>query len=252
MITTDRKSETPKQRAAFESVRNAERGYARQLRQIARHVGQIIKSFSHGGVVNTEEVYRYLTRYAELIRPWAHSAGKRMIAEVNRRDDRAWATYARTMGIETRKILEGPIGNDLRGFLDTQVDLITSLPREAAQRVHDITVGNLYENLRGKALFQEIMRTGEVTESRATLIARTETARTATAMTMVRASRIGSTQYVWRTSKDRRVRESHRKMEGRVCDWANPPEVEPGMHYHAGMVWNCRCFPEPIIPQDLD
>jgi uncharacterized protein with gpF-like domain len=45
-------------------------------------------------------------------------------------------------------------------------------------------------------------------------------------------------------------------MEGVLVNWKNPPSPEelagePSVgKYHAGCIWNCRCYPEPII--DLD
>ena len=89
--------------------------------------------------------------------------------------------------------------------------------------------------------------TGKVTESRAKLIARTEIARTSNGLTMARATHIGVTHYVWRSSQDGSVRESHKKMNGSIIPFDHPPEVEPGERYHAGMIYNCRCFMEPIL-----
>src|SRR6185437_1153848 len=97
----------------------------------------------------------------------------------------------------------------------------------------------------------EIMRGGEVSKSKATLIARTETGRALTALTQARAETVGSTSYVWRTVKDSDVRLSHKQMEGKVVDWDSPPTLD-GLTGHAGSLPNCRCFAEPIIPMPTE
>ena len=134
--------------------------------------------------------------------------------------------------------------------LNDQVTLIKSLPLEAAQRVHDLTILGLSDSTRAKEIAKEIYDTGKVTRSRATMIARTEVGRTATELTKVRAQAAGITHYIWRTSGDSDVRKSHRKMNGKVIAFSKAPEVDPGKHYHAGSFPNCRCYPEPIIPED--
>jgi len=179
--------------------------------------------------------------------------GEESLTEIGRRDTRAWEQYSRQMGMAMREeLVSSSTGVVLRAALARQVDLITSLPTVAAQRVHDLTVENLAQSKRPAQIAEEIMKTGQVTKSRATLIARTEVARTASELTEARAVAVGSTHYIWRGVRDKRERDSHWHMEGRVCEWANPPEVEPGKRYHAGRIYNCRCWPEPIVPLDDD
>ena len=92
-------------------------------------------------------------------------------------------------------------------------------------------------------------------EIRAMLIARTEVARTSSTFVQQRARAIGATQYIWRTARDSDVRPGHKKMEGVVCDFSNPPEIDEGspgkprlMRHGPGEVWNCRCHHEVLIP----
>ena len=49
---------------------------------------------------------------------------------------------------------------------------------------------------------------------------------------------------------DSAVRPGHAAMEGKVCEWNNPPAVREGeriVYHHAGSWWGCRCRAEPII-----
>ena len=85
--------------------------------------------------------------------------------------------------------------------------------------------------------------------NRATLIARTETARTASVLVQARAEHIGVTHYQWQAVMDARTRASHAKLDGKVFAWAVAPLSDPPDHYaHPGQIWNCRCVALPILP----
>lgn len=255
VISLDARRDRYQTRYAFERVRRADSYYGVQLRKIAKHIDDIIRGFDHPLEPEQEiELQRALERYADLLRPWARNVGRRMVFEVARRDERAWATYTRNMSKALqREIQDTPIGEELRRFLEDQVVLITSLPIEAGRRVHELTMQSRITGARIPDLVDDIMRTGQVTKSRATLIARTETARTAAGLTMVRAKSIGSEGYIWRTVRDEDVRKRHRALEGKFIRWDSPPIAgERGERAHAGMIYNCRCFPEVVIPDRLD
>jgi SPP1 gp7 family putative phage head morphogenesis protein len=234
----------------FAKARRAEHQYGLQLRKIARHVADLVGGFDFGEPAVTDLVDRALRRYSEVLRPWAESVGKRMLADVGQRDAMAWAELSKQMGRALRReITTAPTGVVMQAALARQVTLITSLPLEAAQRVHRLTTEGIVQGTRAKEIAAEIGRTGEVTASRAMLIARTEVSRTATLLTQARAQHIGSTAYTWRTSHDGDVRPSHKKMEGKVVLWADEPVLDK-LRGHAGCLPSCRCYPEPQIPND--
>lgn len=247
----DRRTETLREKRSFESVRKAETFYARHLRMIARHVGSIINAYTPLDATAMPEMSRALAQYAAAIAPWARTTAARMLADVKRRDEAVWASWSREMGRSLREeIQNAPTGELMRRRLEEQVSLITSLPLEAGQRVHDLTIKGLSNSTRASAYVEAIQRSGHVAASRAELIARTETARTASELTQARAVHIGSDGYIWRTARDRRVRDLHRKLQGRFVAWDDPPVAgENGEHAHAGQIYNCRCYPEPVIPE---
>lgn len=131
-----------------------------------------------------------------------------------------------------------------------QVTLIKSLPLQAAQRIQDLATGTIYSGARTDEIVKEILKTGEVTEARARLIARTETSRAASNLLEARARYVGSEGYIWHTVKDMRVRHSHEEMEGKYVRWSEPPTLD-GLTGHAGTTPNCRCWAEPVLP-DMD
>ena len=178
------------------------------------------------------------------------SAG-RMLADVSNRDAKAWAEHSRELSVGIRKELaNAPVGNVYDDLMREQVRLIKSIPLEAAQRVHDIATGMIYTGERPAKLIEEILRTTEVTEARARVIARTETGRAASNFMQARAQHVGSEGYLWRGALDFKERESHREMEGKYVRWTSPPTLD-GLTGHAGCLPNCRCWAEPVLP-DLE
>lgn len=241
---------TPRsRRSPFEKSARVERMYAQALRGVAREVGRLVSGFDQDAPLFDVLVRQALERYAELLKPWAQATASRVVQAINMQDEQAWAKQAQQMSRALRKELESaPTGEALKRFMAENVDLITSLPREAAERVHKLTQEGLMHSTRAKDIAAEILKTGDVTQSRAMLIARTEVARTASALSMVRAQHIGCTHYVWRTSRDGDVRQSHKDMEGKVIAFNAPPTLSDGTTTHAGQIYNCRCWPEIIVP----
>jgi SPP1 gp7 family putative phage head morphogenesis protein len=231
----------PKNRLAPPKVGRAERDFLRALRQVAAHAGRLAAAEKLG----------LLRAYAAALRPWAVSAVRRMLGEVDARDRDSWRGLGTAISAQLhREVRNTPLGAVLRGLMAEQVGLIESLPLEAAQRVHRLTLKGLENSVRAAEVAEEIKRSSEVTEARAVLIARTEVARTASVLAEARSRQAGITHYRWQTSKDADVRPGHREMQGKVCRWDDPPAVNEGgriMYHHPGRIWNCRCWPEPLV-----
>lgn len=262
-----RKPESQAERRAFNSVRKAEVQYGIALKSVAHHVGQMLKSFDPGDPASMTMFEALLTRYSDAIKPWAAATAKRMLVDVSRRDDAVWNDLAKDMSRSLREeVRKAPTGEMLRKLLDEQVDLITSLPRTAAQRVHKLVLEGQEEGTRAAEIAAEIMRTGHVTKSRAMLIARTEVARASSGLVQARSVYVGSEGYIWRSAEDSDVRPalslpakvrakfvgSHRFLNGKFIRWDQPPvSGQRGERAHAGCIYNCRCYPEPVIPDAL-
>ncbi|MDE3320734.1 phage minor head protein [Acinetobacter nosocomialis] len=191
-----------------------------------------------------------LNEYANTLQFWAQNAAGRIIADVALRDEKTWLIYAKDLSRGVREqIRNTDTGAVYQQLLNDQVRLITSLPLGAAQRIQDLSTRSLIEGARSSEIAGLIMATGHVTKSRANTIARTEVSRASCIFTQARAENLGSEGYTWRTSEDGDVRPSHKKMNGKFVYWGNPPTLD-GMDGHAGCLPNCRCYPEPVIPED--
>jgi SPP1 gp7 family putative phage head morphogenesis protein len=240
--------------SAFAKARIAESGYARHLRALSRHIGELVRSIydAERPAESAAEAAEALRRYAKLIDPWARAVGRRMLVDVSARDATAWRRLSREIGARFADEVLGDTATSalIRERLDEQVRLITSLPEEAASRVMALAREGLTTGRRADQLREDILRTGQVTVSRANLIARTETGRAASEVTRARAEFIGSDGYIWRTAHDADVRERHRELEGTFHRWDDPPIAgESGERAHPGAIYNCRCHPEPIVPR---
>ncbi|WP_228146186.1 phage minor head protein [Acinetobacter sp. ANC 4648] len=230
-----------------------EKKYGQQLRKISGYIDSIIKGFD----VTDETVYpsivTALRKYAESLDVWAVNASSRILMDVALRDEKTWLIYATDMSIGVKhQIRNTDVGAVMQKLLADQVGLIKSLPLNAAQRVHDLATRAVIEGGRADEISGLIMAIGGVTKARANTIARTEISRATTAFTEARAKDLGSDGYIWRSSEDSDVRDEHKKLNGQFFKWSEPPiaDERSGTRAHAGCIWNCRCYPEPVIPED--
>lgn len=227
----------------FKAPKTAEAEYNRQLRSVAKQIAHIIKLYQTGATL-LPGLTPALALYAEQLMPWAARVAERMLESVGRTNSRHWKAEMKQLGKDLRA---DPNVLVAKGLQAEQVALITSLPLEAGTRAQTLAQQAATGGRRADEIAAEIARSGEVTASRATLIARTEVARANSMITQARAASVGATKYIWRTADDEAVRESHAEMEGVVCDWDDPPTLSDGTTTHAGQIYNCRCYPEPII-----
>lgn len=240
-------------RSRWEQARVAERSYSQRLISVAKQVEQIIGGFAPDGSLDSEQepyVRHALERYSEQLTPWARSAARFMLADVERRNLATWKQVSKEMGRSLRaEILQAPTGMVFQALMDEQVALIKSLPLKAARRVHNIVLEGLVDSRRAEEIAESILESGKVTKSRAITIARTEVSRAAASFTQARAMYAGSEGYIWRTSNDEAVRKTHRKQNGKFFRWDDPPKTDESLDpYHAGCGPNCRCYPDPVLP----
>jgi SPP1 gp7 family putative phage head morphogenesis protein len=236
-------------RQRWTSARAAESLYNTRLRSVAKQVGALVRGMAPKGVFqDLSKLTGALESYSELLVPWANSVASYMLADVARKDAKMWRQHSKEVGRAlSSEIASAPTGETLRQLQQQQVSLIKSIPLEAAQRVHRLSMSSLVSGVRAEELSKDILATESVTVARARLIARTEVARAAANLVEARASYAGSDGYIWRTSGDSDVRDSHKEMEGKYVRWAQPPILDK-MTGHAGTLPNCRCFAEPVFP----
>jgi SPP1 gp7 family putative phage head morphogenesis protein len=216
-------------------------------------VGDIVNGTYDGSDDSVSAIERSLSRYSEIISPWAEGVANKMLDGVNKEESRQWEELSKEISVGLHSVMETTsIGQVARNIVEENIKLMKSLPLEAASRVTDIhnrAIEAMIAGERSKDFADEIFKSGDVAMSRAKLIARTEIGRASQALTQARATHVGSEGYIWRTSEDGDVRHSHAQMEGKFVRWDEPPTLD-GMTGHAGCLPNCRCYPEVVIPEN--
>jgi len=222
--------------------KRTEREYSQILRRVWEEFGDPVQ------VLNRIE---FLVAYAK-------QAAARMITGLYFQGARTWREAARESGKTAiiyqalQREMAGPVGKRVRELIQENAKLISSFPTNVQRRA--VASG-------AAAHFQAGGRAEEfgewlsgVARSRAHLIARTEISKASAALTQAHSEELGIDWYVWETSKDQRTRQSHKKMQGVLIRFDDPPSPEALIgqhstlgHYNAGQAPNCRCYAAPVI-----
>jgi len=107
----------------------------------------------------------------------------------------------------------------------------------------------ILDNFRSASDRKTLQATGLSSQARADLLAADQIGKLNGQITRQRQQKLGLGRYRWRTSLDERVRETHRRLEGKIFYWNEDdgpvaPEGAPGIPIR------CRCYAEPVI-EDL-
>jgi SPP1 gp7 family putative phage head morphogenesis protein len=242
-------------------ARRIEDTYRRQLEAIINRFLRVPPSSTmghlQGALDDFEKAASFLEEYAAL-------ASGNMVTGVAASTARNWRQAVRDSGRgqELHDLLihemKGPVGNKLRAIVRDNAKLVGSIPRETRHMMTDEIAAMQQAGQRPETIARYMtQRMPRLAINKARLIARTETSKTATAITRARSDELGLRYYIWHTGGDARVRYSHRKMDGVLVPWNDPPSPEALVgiasklgHYHAGDCPNCRCIPLPVLSSD--
>jgi len=240
-----------------------EQNYNRSLQSLRRQIDENLQ-----GATTTAEISRRLQviQNSPQFIGFAENVAANMARQVYRESGVQWRRQAaRASTAKGRVIFESlrnelnstPIGGAIQDIVINNANLIKTIPNRLDAQMASIMARNsAFAGMRHEQLAESVLeRFGGLLEHEARRIARTETAKAQFALTQTRAQNLGINWYVWRTAQDgMRVREAHRHMEGVLVAWGNPPNPESligeeNSHgpYHAGNIWNCRCYAEPLI-----
>lgn len=153
------------------------------------------------------------------------------------------------------ELAQTAVGVAFEDIIAHNAEMIKSMPERVAKQVTEMVAREANEGLRPEAIVDDVLaKWPHMTRAHAMLIARTESSKASTALTRARSASAGINWYVWRTSEDARVRDAHRVMEGVLVNWDEPPSPEALAgeertygNYHAGDIFNCRCYPQPLV-----
>jgi SPP1 gp7 family putative phage head morphogenesis protein len=244
----------------WQAQRRIESDYDRAIRRLIQRSWQIIGI--DPDLLSPWDLVRRLERLAGTgsFERLAVAVAKKMVTQTFSDTARTWrgaaknGSQGRMIYEALRREMQGSVGNTVYELIDRNAGVIRSMPFDlAAQATRYIqeqtAVGKRPEQI-ARELLEKFPR---MSAKKATLIARTEASKAHTALIQARSDRLGLAWYVWRTSQDGRVRSSHKHMEGVLCRFDTPPSPEMlageknAGAYNAGEIYNCRCYPEPLI-----
>lgn len=125
----------------------------------------------------------------------------------------------------------------------TNTGLIKSLSADVVKKVEQAVIETVTNGDSMKTLQAKLEKEFGVTKSRAKLIARDQSAKITSNLNQFRQMQAGVEEYDWSTSKDERVRPTHRANEGKRFRWDTPPPATG----HPGHDVQCRCVPLAVI-----
>lgn len=158
--------------------------------------------------------------------------------------------------VQLKKVIVSAIGVDptvltqelylnqqIKVFVKKNVSLITGLSDWERNRIttslyRDLASGESVTNIKN-----DVKKTLRITENRAKLIARDQVSKLNANLTELRQRELGIKKYRWLTSRDERVRPTHRANEGKIFEWDNPPMITG----HPSRDIICRCSAQPVF-----
>ncbi len=259
---SDRAARKSKAIAVASLVRPVEQRYARALRGVA---GAIVREYERVILPRLSEIARtdadasplanvFDLVGAEVSAALPHTVGPlfdRMAAATLKANKRGQALH----GIKVGQIrgAAGVITNtdvgiqrDIERARERNISLVENAHRVYAQQVREVVTDPDTIGMRVESIKARLLERGDVSKSRAELIARDQTLKLNGEITATRQMRAGVEEYTWSTSGDDRVRDEHMALEGETFSWFAPPAVG-----HPGQDFQCRCVAVPVV-QELE
>lgn len=152
---------------------------------------------------------------------------------------------------------------ELNDYLDASVfdntRLIQSIPDQYLTQVESIVMTNVRAGGRPVSIAKQLSKQFGVTENRARMIARDQTAKINGDLSSKRQQNVGFEYFQWITSEDSRVRDRHDDISDKVTAygkgiyrWDNPPLSDRGTPIIPGQDFQCRCIARPVSNAEVD
>lgn len=176
-------------------------------------------------------------------------AAKSFLNNVNRFNKHNIEQQMRVKGIELT-----PRESWLKDFMDSKINenvgYITTIADDYLDDVEKIVREGVNSGITAKQMRKQLVERVKVTESRAQFIAVDQAGTILGQMTAERHQSIGIERFQWDTSGDERVRDSHRKIDGEVFFYDDPPMVG-GRKVLPGEDYRCRCVAIPVFDEEI-
>lgn len=245
----------------FEIPRRIEEQYQRAIRRIL--LPEIPKKEPEESIQDWLKKLAGISEKRDLADAAAWIAGQmvRWVAADNEKSWRAASAKAQRSRMLYRLLqqeMAGPVGVKVRSIVEENARLISRIPLEVSERLTADVLKMQQAGARPETVMRFLReRFPSMAKWKIKVIGRTETAKASTALTRARAEELDLPFYVWETSRDTRVRPSHKNLQGVLIAFDDPPQPEALIHEHStlgkgapGEFPNCRCHPRVVLTLD--
>jgi len=184
-------------------------------------------------------------RFDSLTKQFGKTTASSFVSGVDSQNSkRFYKSIESVVGINVSNIIadEG-LTDILNSSTRENVSLIRSIPEQYFTQIESLVFTGTNQGMAAAAIVKLLNDTSRKTRNRAKLISRDQTTKLNSAITQQRQQNLGIEEYVWVTSKDDRVRPTHRANDGKTFRWDDPPKATG----HPGHDINCRCIAQPVI-----
>jgi len=185
----------------------------------------------------------------------ANDVARRFVTSANNSNRRR---TERDMGIDIFSD-STTITNYVQASIADNVRLIQSIPEQYLTQVESIVMTNVRGGGRPSSIAKSLQQQFGVTERRAKMIARDQTAKVNGQLNAKRQQDVGFPYFEWVDSSDERVRDRHAYLSEHVTQygkgvyrWDNPPLSDKGVPIIPGEDFQCRCIAIPISQEEVD
>ena len=137
----------------------------------------------------------------------------------------------------------------LEKWVDENVSLIKTIPADSLSDMKNIVKEGFVNGKSTTGIMKEIQRRYNMGNTHARLIARDQIGKLNAAVTKAQQQDAGIEEYIWCTTGDSRVRDSHKELNGHTFRWDDPPVVDAksGRRCHPEEDYQCRCRAKPVF-----
>ena len=169
--------------------------------------------------------------------------------------------FKNAFDVDLSSIIEKEVlGDTLSVAIQQNVELIKSIKNDFINDIGSSVFANYKSGFRHGELINEIRARGNVSYSRAKLIARDQTAKINADFNEERNKKMGFDVYKWKGTGDERERDSHRVLNNMLCRYSDPTVYSDddgktwkkrksigGYIGKCGDDYQCRCLSVPYI-----
>lgn len=141
----------------------------------------------------------------------------------------------------------------LERWFRENMGMISSIPQDLVQQIRDTLWEDITQNAATDQMVKHIQHTCQVSKNRAKFIARDQVGKLQAQLTRQQQTDAGVREYIWSSKNDSKVRNQHRKLNGKKFSWDSPPISDPktGRRCHPGEDYGCRCVALPVFNKNV-